>query len=118
MLVSDLEISALARRLELGDAEFRAMYTRPQRGGDVSLRELRNRDCVFYDPAAPGCRIYEDRPRQCRRWPFWGGVVDSAERWDEEARSCPGMNRGPLHDADTISRRVVADGTSTAKSLG
>jgi len=116
--VSDAEIAALAGRLELTDAEFRAMYIRPLRGGELSLRELRNRDCVFYDPAAPGCRVYEQRPRQCRSWPFWGGVVHSAERWNEEARSCPGMNRGPLHDADTISRGVAADGTSNAKPPG
>jgi Fe-S-cluster containining protein len=111
--VSDAEISALARRLELSDAEFRGMYTRPLRGGDLSLRERRNRDCVFYDREAAGCRVYEDRPRQCRTWPFWDAVIHSRERWREEARSCPGMNRGQLYEAETISASVEPD-THTA----
>ena len=30
----------------------------------------------------------------------------------EEAEECPGMGRGPLHDADTIGRTARDDGTS------
>jgi len=113
--VSDAEIGALARRLDVRDAEFRAIYTRRLRGGELSLRELANRDCVFYDREARGCRVYEDRPRQCRSWPFWATVLHSPERWGEEAEDCPGMNRGPLHDAETITRSSSRDGTSTQK---
>jgi Fe-S-cluster containining protein len=109
--VSDAEIAALARWLGLADAEFRAMYTRELRGGERSLRETRQRDCVFYDPEA-GCRVYEQRPRQCRSWPFWRAVVHSPERWAEEARDCPGMDRGPLHPAEAIARSCADDGTS------
>lgn len=100
--VSDAEIAALARRLGLPDAEFRAIYTRRLRGGEVSLRERANRDCVFYEPREPGCRVYADRPRQCRSWPFWASVLHSPERWQEEAADCPGMNRGRLHTAEEI----------------
>ncbi|MDJ0851263.1 MAG: YkgJ family cysteine cluster protein [Myxococcota bacterium] len=109
--VSDAEIAALARRLDMADPEFRSAYTRPLRGGERSLREARNRDCIFY-AAAEGCRVYEDRPRQCRAWPFWRAVVHSPECWAEEARECPGMNAGPLHDAVTIERTSADDGTS------
>ncbi len=109
--VSDEEIEALARRVGLRDHEFRAAYTRPLRGGELSLRETRERDCIFYDAGA-GCRVYEDRPRQCRTWPFWRAVVHSPERWAEEAKQCPGMDRGPLHDAAMIERTSRSDGTS------
>ncbi len=109
--VSDEEIAALARRVGLRDHEFRAAYTRPLRGGELSLRETRERDCIFYDAGA-GCRVYEDRPRQCRTWPFWRAVVHSPERWAEEAKQCPGMDRGPLHDAAMIERTSRSDGTS------
>lgn len=104
--VSDAEIATLARRLELADDEFRAMYTRRLRGGELSLRELRNRDCVFYDREARGCRVYGDRPGQCRSWPFWNAVVHSPERWAEEAQDCFGMNRGRLHGAEEIRRTL------------
>lgn len=109
--VGDAEIEALARRLDLAPDEFRAAYTRKIRGGEVSLRERRNRDCIFHDRDR-GCSVYEDRPRQCRTWPFWSAVVHSAERWQEEARSCPGMDQGPLHDAAEIDALARDDGTS------
>jgi Fe-S-cluster containining protein len=110
VLVDEAEIAALADRLELADAEFRAIYTRRLRDGALSLREQRNRDCVFYD-RDHGCRVYEDRPRQCRSWPFWRGVVHSAERWAEEAEHCPGMNRGRLHPEGRIEATRRHDGT-------
>lgn len=110
--VSDEEVLALARRLSLPAHEFRAMYTRTLRGGDVSLREhRRDRSCVFYDRER-GCTVYEDRPRQCRTWPFWRSVLDSPERWAEEARDCPGMNRGPRHARAEIEATRERDGTS------
>ena len=80
------------------------------RGGEVSLRERGNADCIFWD-AERGCSVYEDRPRQCRSWPFWGSVVHSAERWAEEAGECPGMNHGPLHEAREILALAADDGT-------
>lgn len=109
--VSDAEIEALARRLELEPREFRAAYTRKLRGGERSLREKRNRDCIFYHRSS-GCSVYQDRPRQCRTWPFWRSVVHSEERWDEEARSCPGMNRGTLRSASEVAALARDDGTS------
>ena len=112
--VSDAEIAALARRSGLADAEFRAAYTRALRRGAVSLRERSDGTCVFYDRRR-GCTVYEDRPRQCRTWPFWGAVVHSRERWDEEARGCPGMGRGALHAAGWIAETAADDGTSGAR---
>ena len=114
VLVSEAEISTLARRLELEEAAFRAIYTRRLRGGELALREKANRDCVFYDRGRGGCGVYPDRPRQCRSWPFWRGVVHSRERWEEEAKSCPGMDRGPLHGSDAIEAWLADDGISGA----
>jgi Fe-S-cluster containining protein len=109
--VDDDEIRALAGELGLPEHEFRAMYTRSLRGGEVSLREKRTKACVFHEPGT-GCTVYAARPRQCRSWPFWRAVVHSPERWAEEAGECPGMNAGPLHAAETIAASASADGTS------
>lgn len=111
MRISDAEIEALAARLELPEHAFRAVYTRRLHGGELSLRETPAKACIFYD-SQRGCSVYEDRPRQCRTWPFWRGVVASRERWDEEAQNCPGMNRGALHPAAAIEASVCDDGTS------
>jgi hypothetical protein len=109
--VSDAEIEVLAREVGLADAEFRAAFTRRLPRGEVSLRERGDGTCVLYDPRR-GCTVYAKRPRQCRTWPFWRSVVHSPERWAEEAESCPGMNRGPLHDPAWIERTLQDDGTS------
>ena len=108
--VSDAEIERLAARLEMSDAEFRAVYTGELRGGDISLRERSDGSCVFHEPG-DCCNVYRERSRQCRSWPFWGSVVHSHERWSEESADCPGMNRGPLHDAAAIATRAAGDGT-------
>ena len=110
--VTDNEIEGLASLLEMDRDEFRAVYTRALRGGEVSLVEKRNNDCVFWDRNA-GCSVYAARPRQCRAWPFWQAVVHSPDTWKEEARGCPGMNQGRLHAAERITSIAESDGTSS-----
>jgi len=104
--VNDAEVAALAARAELGETAFREQYTRIMLDGSVSLREKPNYDCVFW-AREHGCLVYEDRPMQCRTWPFLRTNVDSRERWDEEARNCPGMNSGRLYTLDEIERRAA-----------
>jgi Fe-S-cluster containining protein len=112
VLVSDAEIAALAGAVGLADEEFRIAFTRRLPRGALSLRERSDGTCVLYD-ARRGCTVYAERPRQCRTWPFWRSVVRSPERWAEEAEGCPGMGRGPFHDAATIERTIREDGTSS-----
>lgn len=103
--VDEREVAALAARLELEVDDFRDRYTRVMPDGQVSLRERANYDCVFYADGH-GCLVYEDRPTQCRTWPFWRTNVASAERWAKEAETCPGMNRGKLYSFDEIEERA------------
>ena len=111
--MSDAEISALAGAVGLAEEEFRIAFARRLPRGAVSLRERSDGTCVLYD-AHRGCTVYAERPRQCRTWPFWSSVVHSPERWVEEAENCSGIGRGPLHDAATIERTILDDGTSGA----
>ena len=105
------EIERLAARLELTVDAFRAIYTRRLDDGATSLRETPDGDCRLLDRDR-GCLAYADRPRQCRTWPFWRSVVASDERWRRAAATCPGIDTGPLHDADTIRATLTDDGTS------
>jgi Fe-S-cluster containining protein len=113
--VSEDEIAALADRFDLPEAEFRGRYTRRLRNGDVSLVEKENYDCIFFEQKR-GCTVYDDRPKQCRTWPFWSSVVFSSETWDDEAAECPGMNSGPLQQAVDILRSARDDGTTGHRS--
>jgi uncharacterized protein len=107
--VTDKEISRLARFLGMSRKAFLGTYTRKVKG-HISLREMSNYDCVFFDRES-GCRVYDQRPRQCRTWPFWKMVVSSPEEWAFQSHHCPGINSGQLHDAAFISLTIVDDGT-------
>jgi Fe-S-cluster containining protein len=67
-------------------------------GAKWSLLEKDNNDCVFWESG--GCSVYEARPLQCRTYPFWSSVIRNEQSWEEESRSCPGINKGPLISSD------------------
>mgnify|MGYP006294009427 CR=1 FL=1 len=104
--ISEEEIVTLAARLGIDEAAFRRRYTVERRKG-ISLTEKSNNDCVFYQ-RDHGCTVYEDRPRQCRTWPFWRCNLGEPEDWRLAGEECPGVDRGPVHDAEAI-RRIAAD---------
>ncbi len=113
--VNDDEISALSARLEICEEEFRDDYTRRAGRRGVSLKQKRNQDCVFWDAKA-GCSVYEDRPRQCRTYPFWAGIVHSEDNWLAEGKACPGIGEGPLHLASAITEVAADDGIPAGRT--
>lgn len=102
------EIAALAESLELSDGDFRKGYVR-RSGLGIVLRQKRDQDCVFWS-ASSGCAVYEQRPRQCRTYPFWRGIVHSRKSWEDESRGCPGIGRGDLDLETEIAQTAGADG--------
>jgi hypothetical protein len=85
--VSEEEIQALAARLALSIEEFEERYVR-RIGPRKSLIEMENGDCVFLKERK--CTVYEDRPRQCRTWPFWESNIRTPRAWAQTCRDCPG----------------------------
>ncbi len=110
--VDEAECDALAARLGLDGEAFRRRYTRlVWRGGEQrrSLSEQRGGDCVFWKTGV-GCSVYEQRPRQCRTWPFWRSNLATRDDWETEARACPGMDHGAHRDAASIAAIAADDG--------
>lgn len=113
VMVSPDEERAIAARLGLTVERFRAAYTRAARGGRslIEVEGAGGLDCVFLRREAQNgralCAIYEDRPTQCRTWPFWPSVVGSAPAWAAAARRCPGMGRGQVVPVERV--RVLRD---------
>jgi Fe-S-cluster containining protein len=99
--VNNQEIAALAARLGLDVAEFEAKYVR-RVGIRKSLVEYSNGDCVFFDGGARKCTVYEDRPRQCRTWPFWDSNIRTPETWRQTCEVCPGSGQGQLVTVEQI----------------
>jgi len=117
VLVSDAECAALARRLGLSVERFVAEHTHTTgKGRSLNERETEHGfDCIFLDrESVPGravCGVYEDRPTQCRTWPFWPENVRTPRQWDRTGAICPGVNRGALVPPERI--RVLRDQTRT-----
>jgi Fe-S-cluster containining protein len=76
----------------------------------LSLKEKSNYDCIFWKQ---GCSVYEQRPQQCRSFPFWQSVVISAEAWETAAASCPGMGKGALHTSAEIASWLEEEDAET-----
>lgn len=108
VMLDDGEQAALAGRLELSVEAFVAQYTRPLDGGVTLTERLTafGHDCIFLDrttvPGRAVCGVYEDRPKQCRTWPFWKRNLTDERAWDRAAATCPGMNTGPLRSAREV----------------
>lgn len=108
VLVSDSEADALAARLSLTPQDFLARYTRDTPKGP-SLTEVQSSfglDCIFLDrtkvPGKAVCGVYEDRPAQCRTWPFWKSNLVGRWAWERAKRICPGMDTGTHHQPQQI----------------
>ncbi len=116
VLVSEAEIDALALRFGLDRVDFLARYTHMTSKG-LSLTESRTKfglDCIFLDretiPGKAICGVYEDRPTQCKTWPFWPENLGTKEAWRRAARTCPGMNQGDPVAPQQI--RILRDRTA------
>lgn len=114
VLLTEDEGRAIAAKLGLSQEAFIAQYTHETMLGR-SLNEKESAfglDCVFLDrekvPGKAVCGIYEARPSQCRTWPFWPAIVRSPQTWVRAAKTCPGINTGPLHSPAFIRLTVEA----------
>jgi len=113
VLFTPEEGERIARRLGISTADFLDRFTHETEMGR-SLQEVRTEhglDCVFLDRAAvPGravCGIYDQRPAQCRTWPFWASNLSGPRAWTRAGRTCPGINRGQLVPPEQI--RILRD---------
>jgi hypothetical protein len=82
---------------------FFAEYVR-RVGGSFSLLEQGDGLCIMH--TGNGCRVYEVRPEQCVKYPFWGSLLDERQSWTEESKRCPGIGKGKLHPEKEIRKRM------------
>lgn len=103
--VTDEDIVAIARHLEISEEQVRRKYVRRACGRLSLIEEATSNDCIFLrtrGPEARGCAVYPVRPAQCRTWPFWPSNLQSPDTWAIAQIKCRGINRGTLHAHDEI----------------
>lgn len=94
------EAEAIATRMGISVETFIDHYTHNTPAGRsiIEKESEHGLDCFFLDrESVPGkavCGIYEDRPAQCRTWPFWRSVVGTEHAWRKASVGCPGIDRG------------------------
>ncbi len=100
------EINLIADMLKISREQVLQKYCR-QIEAKISLIEWHdNKDCVFLcnQNSRKHCLIYNVRPSQCRKWPFWFSSFNSKNAWDKAAEKCPGMNKGRLYGFEEIGK--------------
>ncbi len=105
--LSQSDLTNLCTKLNLSEQDFIKKYCRivPYYDGTevLCLQEKSNYDCIFWDN---GCQVYTARPIQCSTYPFWTYLLESKERWNQEAESCPGINTGEKLNKSEICDRM------------
>ena len=102
--VTPQEIEKIQHHLETENIPHNSNYLR-RIGQQFSLVEKNNGDCTFLRRNENGlalCAINQVKPAQCKSWPFWDSLLQSKKSWDEEAKTCPGMNHGRLYSFTEI----------------
>jgi len=101
----------ISRRLGLTYEAFLDRYTQDTGVDSLgrSLKEVETEhgfDCVFLDresnPGKAVCSLYEDRPTQCRTFPWWPEHLASPRAWQRLGRTCEGVGRGPIVPVEAI----------------
>lgn len=95
----DLKRAAALLRLTPREFEKRYVYRTQHL---LRLRKPRGAQCPFLEPG--GCRIHAAKPTQCRAFPFWPELIESAREWRKLGRRCRGVGRGPVIPAQAVQR--------------
>ncbi len=84
------EMHKIADFLDIEIDDFKISYLRKV-GYRYSLKERvinGEFECIFFDTEAKNCSIYDQRPLQCRTFPFWDYFK---KHTDEVVKECPGI---------------------------
>jgi len=108
--VTQEEIDSIATQMGLAPQMFEQVFVWTVRVKQRSLKEYPNGDCVLLSDQTRRCRVYAERPIQCRTWPFWSQNLFSPNTWKATAATCPGCNSGRLYTLEEIEEQRDAWG--------
>jgi Fe-S-cluster containining protein len=96
--LTEEDIQRVADFLGLSCADFERKHVYRTK----NVRRLRTPQigrCTFLRDG--GCSIHPAKPTQCRLFPFWPELVESARAWHKTAAWCPGIGKGDLVQIET-----------------
>ena len=95
VFLTQRESEGIRRHMGLTTDWFKRRYLRRTPEGDLVINNQGGGRCVFLNKDNR-CRVYADRPLQCRTYPFWPEVMKSRSMWRGEARRCEGIDQGQV----------------------
>lgn len=98
--LNEVEAEKFALRLNISTDNFLRKYTRLV-NGKLALLDNAAGDCIFMAEGG-GCMYYEERPSQCRTFPWWPEVIATKDSWEHSHYECPGIGKGEIHSAEHI----------------
>jgi uncharacterized protein len=101
--LSEADLVRAAGFLDLTPATFERKYVY-RTSNRMRLRVPRGAHCPFLEES--GCRIHPAKPTQCRTFPFWPELVDSAKEWHRTASYCPGIGKGEFVEAESAGAQA------------
>lgn len=104
VFLSESDVEKLAEHFSMSIPEFLRKYTRLVDGGSALLDRPGSEDCIFLKNKQ--CSVYEDRPVQCRTFPWWVQNLRKPEDWQEAAERCEGINHpdAPIVSSEEIQK--------------
>jgi Fe-S-cluster containining protein len=103
-----VERKRIAERMGISLRRFEAEYCE-RVAGRLSFISA-GQACVFLEDGQ--CSVYEQRPKQCRSFPFWPELMESRSTWDKDVASfCPGVGKGELHSFADIRKQLTDAGS-------
>jgi Fe-S-cluster containining protein len=112
------EICALAERFGISLDQFGKRFLR-RVGARYALVDGPHGDCVFL--VGKVCSVYEDRPSQCRAFPWWPANLESRGAWLAAAETCEGISDDapivPFGEIESLRRSSQNAGPPDATPL-
>ncbi|MGD2169746.1 MAG: YkgJ family cysteine cluster protein [Chlamydiota bacterium] len=97
VFLSTDDIKNLSQHFKISVQEFLEKFTRVEYG-KIALKDLnRKGDCIFLNKKK--CMVYNNRPLQCRTFPWWPRILDSKEEWESTQEYCEGIEH---ENAETV----------------
>lgn len=102
--LTESEAQNIAQFLKMSFKKFMTLYCTKQMGKYILKDDPGTDNCIFLKENK--CSIYENRPLQCKTFPYWPSIMRSKENWDEEAKCCEGINHP---DANLVKLDVIQE---------
>ena len=107
VFLNEREARNIAEHLAMDYNNFEEFFIK-EIEDQLALVDGENEACVFLEEGR--CMIYEQRPQQCRTFPFWKENMETEKRWKLTQKICPGIGRGRFFSGEEI-REILSGKT-------